>query len=131
MSQYGYGPYDSAVELRDVADGEIGDTAAETGVAIDFDAVGDFKVVFNVTDVEASTDTEWTLSVEVDSASGFSTPIEVGSFSDVAAGVYELPLSGKYVQAKDASAAYIRAKATQTGAGGAITYGAHIVPVHK
>lgn len=128
MSKYGYGPVDAELQLR--ATGTVGGTTNGTPIAMDFDAAGDFKAVVNVAEVDDSTDTEWALAIQVDTSVNFGSPVTLWSESSVAvAGVREVPLSGRFVLAKEPGASHLRVVATQTGSGGDMTFGAHLVDV--
>lgn len=132
MSKYGYGPADAALSLRDMA--TAGATVSGTPIALDFDALAEFKAVVNVADVDDSTDTEWALSIQVDTSESFGSPVTVWSESDagvIGAGTREVPLSGRSVLALKAGATHVRVRAVQTGAGGEIEFGAHLVDVKK
>jgi len=120
------GPIDVLLQLRDPEAAFIGATTQEDAVDLDFAKLADFKVVFAVAEVNVeATDTAWTLAVFTDNN------VSLGSFSDVAEGFYEVPLSGAYVLAKDPSATGLYVKATQTGSGGDLRYGAYIAPATK
>jgi len=131
MSKFGYGPVDANLLLRDIASGEVGKTTNGTPLAMDFASVGDFKAVVNVAGInDPTTDTEWALAIQSDSSSDFSSPVTLWSESNISAeGVREVPLSGRFVLDKDPTAAYLRIVATQTGSGGDLSFGAHLVDV--
>ncbi len=124
-----YGPIDSAHILRDIADGA--ETATASEIAIDFIAndFGDFKAVFHVSALDTAEANEtYSLAIEVDAAAGFSSPVEIGSITVTAAGVYELPLSGRFIEQAEAGALKMRATATLGGTTPSITYGAFLTP---
>lgn len=125
-----YGPFDKQLELRNVADGAETSTVAETGVALDVRAAGDFKAIFFVTALDTGdADETYVLSVDTDSVAAFSDdPVEVGRVTVTGTGVFEIPLSGAQIEKLDPNAAAIRAKATLGGTTPSITYGAYLTP---
>lgn len=125
-----YGPFDKQLELRDIADGAETATASETGVSFAVRMADDFKCVIYVSALDTTTgDETYLLTVETDSVAAFSgTPVEVGRVTVLAAGVYEIPLSGREIEQRDPDAAAIRVKATLAGTTPSITYGAYLAP---
>lgn len=121
------GPVDDLLLLRDIEDGAEAATTAETGVAFNATAQNGYKAVASISSVSGTTDGSnyWTLSVEVSDAIG-GTYTEVGSYQATGADEQvEIPLSGSYVEALDADAAWVRVTATKTGTTATdITYGA-------
>ena len=89
----------------------------------------DFKVALNVTALDtADADETYVISVEVDTASGFASAVEVGSLTVTAVGQFEIPLSSKWVTDLEAAADFIRVVATLAGTTPSLTYGAFLVP---
>jgi hypothetical protein len=129
MSQYGYGPVDAELLLRDIAAGEVGKTTNGTPIALDFDSIGDFRAVVNVEGInDPTTDTEWALAIQVDTSVNFGSPVTLWSESNVSEeGVRAIPLSGQFVLSKEPGATHMRIVATQTGSGGDLLFGAHLV----
>nr|BDD46325.1 hypothetical protein 4 [Rhodospirillaceae bacterium] len=125
-----YTPVDGELLLRDVADGAETSSADETGITFDPGAVGDFKVIFHVSDLDtADADETYSLVVDVDSLAAFTdSPVEVGSLTVAAPGVYEIPLSGRFITYQDTNAAAIRVGAVLSGTTPSITYGAFVSP---
>ncbi len=121
--------YDAALVLRDVADGAETATAAETGIALDVLKAGNFKVIFDVTALDATTGNEtYVLAVETDANTSFGSAVQVGAVTVSAVGRYEVPLSQWQLAKLDSTAAAIRVNATLGGTTPSITYGAYIVP---
>lgn len=131
-NQYRTYPYDKLLELRDLDATAISATASET--ALEFNPIDHcaYKVIVIAEAYTGyvSTSAEWNITVEVSDTSG-------GSYTQVGttiapvgdAGRFVLPLSGDYVQEKDADATVIRVTATKTGSPGNLTYGAFIIPM--
>lgn len=121
--------YDAELVLRDIADGAETATAAETGIALDVLKAGDFKVVLDVTALDATTGNEtYVLSVETDANTSFGSAVQVGAVTVTATGRYEVPLSQWQLAKLDSGAAAIRVNATLGGTTPSIAYGAFIVP---
>lgn len=128
------GTYDKALELRDYGATAITATTSGTGIKFYPRKHEAFKVVIVAdaySDYDAGVD-EWTISVEVSNALGSGYTAVATLDPAVAAGTAietEIVLGGAQIAEIDADADYIRVTATETGAPGALTYGAYIVPV--
>jgi hypothetical protein len=87
--------------------------------------------VFNVSALDTTdTDETYVLSVQVDAAAGFSSPVTVGSITVTEPGVYELPLSADFIEHAEPDAIKMRAVATLGGTTPSITYGAFLTHGH-
>ena len=124
-----YGPFDKQLELRDGTAAAITATTAGTALAFAATMAGEFKAVFAVSALDATTGNEtYVLSIETDSSTAFASPTEIGALTVTAAGVYELPLSKWQIIPFDAAAAAIRCKATLGGTTPSLSYGCWLVP---
>ena len=125
------GPFDKQLELRDISDGAETSTQTETGIALPVRYAGDFKAVFYVSDVDtANADETYELEILVaDTVSNLAgSGVSVATFPVTAKGVFELPMSGRQIEALDADAGAITVKANLGGTTPSITYGCVLVP---
>ena len=125
-----YGPIDIELVLRAVSAGAETATGAETAIAFDLVAAGDFKAVFSVDAIDRTTgDETYVLSVEVAEQADFSDAVAIDALPAVtAAGTYELPLSGRMIRQHKPAASRIRCKHTLGGTTPSLTYGCHLAP---
>ena len=117
--------YDSALSLR-ASGTAITTTTAETGVAFDVRAIGDYKAVIAYNGMDFTTGDEtyvFTISVS-DLVAGTYTIIatmpDIGSATP--SGFLDIPLSGKLAEQLDANSAFIKVTATLGGTSPSIDY---------
>jgi len=122
--------FDAQTVLRNIADGAETSTAAEAGIALDTDKVGNFAALIHVTALDRTTGDETVVfQVEADTASTFGTPVAAATLPAVTApGTYTIPLSGRLVEQHEPGASHIRIKATLAGTTPSVTYGAFLIP---
>lgn len=124
------GVFDSLLELRDIADGAETSTAAETGVAFECRKIGAYKCKLYVSAAKVSAaDETYVFNVEVsDAVGGTYTAIAELNFAAaaLAAGEFEIPLSGVLADQMDADADFVRIKCTLGGTSPSVTYGAYL-----
>lgn len=125
------GPVDDNLLLRDISDGAETTDAEETGIALNMDAVPNFRVCISISAVAGTTDGSnyWTINVQVsDALAGTYTTIGTLQASGSAEKA-DLAFTRSQIESLDADAAYIRTSLTETGTTAtSITYGAWVMP---
>ncbi len=125
----------AAATLRAIADGAETATAAEAPVALNTlnnaywdnndQPNGDLRVSISVTSIDRSTDEEYTINIEVDTAAGFSTPKIVATLIEPpTVGYYELVVPASLIEKLEPGATHIRAALVAGGTTPSIDYAA-------
>lgn len=126
---------DTALMLRDIADGAETSTANETAISFDCRKIGEFKAIINITAVDGTTgDETYAFDISVSDLVGgtftkvATLPALVGQ-NLTAPLVLEIPLSGPGCEQLDADSDWIRIGCTLAGTSPSITYGAFLTKV--
>lgn len=127
-----YAPFDTNLEIRAASAGAITSTGTSNPFAFKAAFAGAFKAIVDVTAIDrAQTDETYVLSVEADTAAGFSSAVTVAALPTITAtGRYEIPLSAELIEQLEPGATHMRVKVTIGGTSPSITYGARLAPAH-
>ncbi|MFN6572368.1 hypothetical protein [Dendronalium sp. ChiSLP03b] len=122
--------FDKSLELRDFAATAISASTTESAIAYPVTKLKAYKCVVDVaahTGYVATT-AQWDITIEACATSG-GTYKTVKTFTVIGvANRFDVPLSGEWVDDIVTDAAFVRVKATKTGAPGNLTYGAFLAP---
>lgn len=124
--------FDTALQLRDSADGAETGTANETGIAFDVRHIDEYKAVIHIQSIEGGdTNETYVFDISVsDVVAGTYTKIAqlpvIAGDGVTAPHVVEIPLSGQLAWQHDSDAAFIRVGCTHGGDSTSINYDAYL-----